>query len=94
MSYTELTTSHPKGRKDYSCEWCGEKIPKGEQHLYRSYIFDGDFNSGRMHLECERAMYKTPSQELSEGWCFGSMQRGLSFEETLAIEEMKAKGSA
>lgn len=82
MSYVELKAYHPKGRKDYHCEWCGQLIPKGEKHLYRSYIFDGDFNSGRMHLECEKAMHKTPSQELQEGWSFGSMERGKTFEQS------------
>ena len=79
MSYTELKYNHPTGRKDHQCEWCGENIPKGEKHMSRSYIFDGDFIAGRMHLECETAMKKSPKDEISEGWCFGSNQRGLKF---------------
>jgi len=76
MSYTELKYNHPVGRKQYRCEWCGEIINTGEKHLYRSYIFEGRFNSGRMHLECEFAMSKVNRDELSEGWMPGDYPRG------------------
>jgi hypothetical protein len=76
MSYTKIKSGHPKGRKDYRCEWCDESIPKGEKHFARTYIFDGDFNSGRMHLECEAAMHKSPHDELAEGWLPGDYKRG------------------
>lgn len=76
MSYTELKASNPKARKDYSCEWCAEKIIKGEKHFQRTYIFDGDFNNGRMHLECESAMYEIPRDYLEDGWTPGDYARG------------------
>ena len=77
MSYTELSASHPSARKEYQCEWCGQKISVGEKHLSRSFIFDGEFQTGRMHLECEKAMLATPRDELEDGWQFGSMERGV-----------------
>ena len=76
MSYTELKATYPKGRKKYRCEWCDEQILVGEKHFYRSFIIDGDFNTGRMHLECEEAMKKTPNDDLMDGWMPGDFKRG------------------
>lgn len=56
MSYNSLSENQVKGRKKYFCSWCGEVINKGEVHKTRTYIFDGDFNSSREHLECAKAM--------------------------------------
>lgn len=76
--YEEIRSCHLKGRKDYYCEWCGEVISKGTDHLYRVYVFDG-FQTGRMHLECEQAVNKYPHRdELMDGWTFGEMKRGIS----------------
>lgn len=79
MSYTSLSNSYPKARKEHFCEWCNQKIEIGEKHLSRAYIFDGDFISGRMHLECEKAMNNSSRDEIAEGWLFGSNQRGVKF---------------
>lgn len=76
MSYEEIRASYPKGRKAYVCEWCAQYINKGEKHFYRYYIFEGDRNEGRMHLECEKAMDKSPSEMVSEGWMPGKQERG------------------
>lgn len=78
MSYEEISTSHPQARKDYSCAWCNEVIAKGERHFSRVYKYEGDFTSGRMHLECEVAMYKADRDELAEGWTPGDYPRGKS----------------
>ena len=76
MAYEEISSSHPVARKDYSCEWCSEKIVKGEKHFQRFYIWEGCRNNGRMHLECEEAMDKSPHENLMYGWCPGDPNRG------------------
>jgi len=76
MSYTELKVRFPVGRKDYSCEWCAQTIPKAEKHFHRTYIWENEFNDGRMHLECERAMHEVPREHLDEGWTPGDYARG------------------
>lgn len=76
LGYDELHFRQVKGRKDYSCEWCSEAIPKGTAHFYRVYVSDGDFNYGRLHRECEDAMSKVPNDELAEGWTPGDYKRG------------------
>jgi hypothetical protein len=43
------------GRKDYSCEYCGETIPKGARQLYYSGRWENQFFAGRMHPECADA---------------------------------------
>lgn len=78
MSYEEISTGRPQARKDYRCEWCNETIAKGDRHFYRVYKFEGDFNSGRMHLECMLAMDKAPKDELEGGWTPGDYPRGNS----------------
>lgn len=78
MSYEEIRATHPKAKKEYSCEWCNQKILVGEKHLSRAYKFDGDFNSGRMHLECEDAMNRSRYDLLAEGFYPGESARGES----------------
>lgn len=76
MSYEEISAKHVVGRKEYFCEWCSESISKGEKHFVRFYAFEGQTNSGRMHLECEMAMGDEDPQNLSEGWTPGDYRRG------------------
>ena len=40
------------GRKDYRCEWCGEKILKGERHHQYRGIWQNEWQNWRMHNEC------------------------------------------
>lgn len=77
MSYSEISATYPKARKEYRCEWCNQKILVGEKHLSRAYKFYGEFQSGRMHLECESAMEKSDNGILSDGWGPGYMERGV-----------------
>jgi len=78
MNYTELSTSHPIGRKNYSCEWCGELIKIKEKHFKRVYASENELQTGRMHLECEVSMNTCPRSEidLSDGWLRGDFERG------------------
>lgn len=74
--YTELSITTPKARKEYRCVWCNEKILIKEKHVARTYIFERDFNSDRMHDECFAAMKKTPHDELCDGFMAGEFIRG------------------
>jgi hypothetical protein len=55
----------PKARKEYRCEYCGQKILKGEKHYKFNGVWEGDFKNWRMHLECEEA---AQLEDLSEGF--------------------------
>lgn len=76
MSYEEIKSSHPKAKKQYTCIWCNGKIEIGEKHLSRAYKYEGDFQSDRMHLECEQGMNKSPHDIIAEGFLPGSFERG------------------
>jgi len=45
-------TLSPVARKQYTCEWCGWRIPIGEQHKQYKGVFDGEWQNWRMHNEC------------------------------------------
>lgn len=75
-SYTELKLTTPKAKKEYRCEWCDQKIVVGEKHVNRVYIYEGDFNSGRMHDECFEASGKANHDDVCEGWTPGDFKRG------------------
>lgn len=75
-NYTELSLTTPVGRKDYRCEWCNEIITKGTKHVARTYIFEGDFQAGRMHDECFDASQKADHEDICDGWSPGDFKRG------------------
>jgi len=52
MSYTCLSVTNPKARKDHSCVFCDLTIAKGEVHDRTDSIFDGEFQKCRAHLKC------------------------------------------
>lgn len=76
MSYAEIRDTLVKGRKEYDCVWCGEKIAIGELHRSRAYVFEGDFNSDRMHQECSKAMGSMRHDEICDGFEPFSFKRG------------------
>ncbi len=41
-------------RKRRRCNWCGEHIEIGETCVYYSCIWEGDFQDGHFHAECEK----------------------------------------
>lgn len=76
MSYTWLSTKAVKVRKPHGCAWCGQRVNAGEMAQYRTYVFDGDFQSDYMHPECNQAMHDYPDQEeLMDGWTPGDFER-------------------
>ena len=56
----------PVAAKDHKCEWCGERIPKGEKHIQYSGVWEGEFQSWRMHHECHEIAHL--NGELADGF--------------------------
>lgn len=57
---------YPVARVQHRCEWCGEKIPRGEKHFKFAGVWEGEFQDWRMHLECEVA--RSSEDEFGEGF--------------------------
>lgn len=76
MSYTELSCKDVKGKKEYRCSWCGQKILTGELHQSRAYIADDGFSTSREHLECAEAMDKFDWDNNDSEYMFGEFMRG------------------
>jgi hypothetical protein len=55
MSYTLLSETRPKARKQHVCVWCGEKIEVGETYLHEKSVYDGSMQDHKWHIECEKA---------------------------------------
>lgn len=55
MSWVQLSSRQPVARKEHRCEWCTEPIIVGEKHEHYTGVYDGDFQSTRMHFECLEA---------------------------------------
>lgn len=72
------TLKKPIGRKTYTCQWCAETIPAGEQHSHsRGYNDNCDgFFDCRMHTECEEAFSEIDYEE----WTPGAYKRGSTEE--------------
>lgn len=75
-NYVELQSKTVKPRKARACEWCAERIEKGEECHYRSFIFEDGPESGWSHPECYEAMKDADPSDLSEGWMPGDWKRG------------------
>lgn len=52
MSYTLLSKTNPKARKDHRCIWCGQTIPKDSQYVAERSVYDGDMQNHHWHGEC------------------------------------------
>lgn len=42
-----------KGRKEYICQLCGEKIRKGLEYICESGRYDGEFFEHKRHIHCD-----------------------------------------
>ena len=42
-----------KGRKEYICQLCGEKIRKGREYICESGRYDGEFFEHKRHIHCD-----------------------------------------
>ena len=45
----------PVASQSYKCAYCIDRIAPGTKHLHFKGVWEGDFQSWRMHLECEQA---------------------------------------
>jgi hypothetical protein len=45
-------TTEPIARKIHRCEWCAGPIPKGEKHKQFKGMWEGEWQSWKMHNEC------------------------------------------
>ena len=66
MSFRLLEITRPIARKEHTCEWCGEKINKGEKYVRVKGIYDDNFQDTCMHLECDKACIKFFNDNVSE----------------------------
>ncbi len=53
MSWTHLSDTMPKARKEHRCILCERIIPKGTVHVARRGIGDNGPCTTRMHTACE-----------------------------------------
>ena len=47
-------TTFPTARKEHRCNYCFGPIPAGETYSRWTGVFDGEFQSNAMHLECDK----------------------------------------
>jgi hypothetical protein len=52
MSYTLLSETKPKARKQHRCIWCGGEIKAGEKYLREKSVYDGNMQDHAWHLPC------------------------------------------
>jgi hypothetical protein len=53
MSYTALSKTTPKARKEHACTYCGEKVKVGETYYREEGVYDGNMQSLPYHTECD-----------------------------------------
>lgn len=47
-----LNQKYSKANKIHKCEFCEKEIVKGEKYSYESGVYDGDFFTRKLCLEC------------------------------------------
>ena len=52
MCYQHLASTEPVAQKQHQCQICLEPIQIGEKHIKDVGIFEGDFQSVRLHSKC------------------------------------------
>lgn len=88
-----IDTTHPKARKEHDCMWCGDKIVIGENHSKWVGIWEGDFQSNRMHHECVGAFNESALDDY--GFEPHQQRRGktvVESEDTLLKEQQIKEG--
>ncbi len=84
-----ISSTKPVARKKHFCSWCNEDILFGEQYSRWKGLFEGEFQSNAMHLECNDAVNRCPREEMNDfGYPEGEQLRGKTFKEQ---EEMRHK---
>lgn len=59
-------TTNLTARKEHKCEWCGDKIAKGELHCQFKGKWRGEFQNWRMHGDCY--VYASECESLQDGF--------------------------
>lgn len=80
MSYTALSKTNPRARKNYSCAWCDQTIFEGEVHSKWCGVSDGDFQWNRMHTDCAEACDQYFKRSGEEYFDPGAFKRGSTEE--------------
>ena len=52
MSWTFISETRPKARKNHNCHFCGLPIRSGTKHIARTGVGDGGFETIKMHSSC------------------------------------------
>jgi hypothetical protein len=67
-----------KTRRAHRCDWCTERVEKGEPSVVAVGIFEGDFYRDRYHPECAAAItrYYTVNRCWGEAMPDWPMNRG------------------
>jgi len=78
LSFRELRNVEVVVRKDHTCGWCAETIPRLSTARYRVYVLDGELTRDWMHLECFDAMADSDREVVCEGWMAGDFERGVA----------------
>ena len=91
---TTLSLTEPIARKVHRCSWCGEIIPVKTRYSRWVGIFEGDFQSNKMYLECHKAQ-----QKYTESWDDGlyaphEHRRGSTHEKWCSCMECLAEQRA
>jgi hypothetical protein len=58
--YSEHTV---KGRRDYPCQFCGQRIAKGAAHVCATNCDAGRYVTVRSHLECHELATNQPAPQ-------------------------------
>lgn len=73
---TCLNSCQRKARKKHRCIWCGEDIEIGETYSYWAGIFEGQFQSNHMHLECDKISSSKENEYCQDGFEAYQYKRG------------------
>lgn len=61
------TEKRPRARKRHECCECGGPIPVGCTHVRIDLLYDGNWDSDRMHVEC-RALWTFMVEDVREAY--------------------------
>jgi len=68
MGYSTQAEHVKSARKDHEpCDWCLQKIKKGDSYVRWRWYDSGDASTVRVHPECYQALKE---MQKSEGWDF------------------------
>jgi len=76
MSWQLLSQTKPRAAKDHRCTWCNEAIPTDSIYDKTVGIFEGEFQSSQMHLECAEASARLFKEFGEDCYSLGEFKRG------------------